>query len=80
MILHFRPAKYTLFACLFIFLLLLFIIICLIKKITISSFVIGLKKTPISHQFTCQVVIGQLVIGQFVIRQFNEPITFEVVV
>ena len=46
----------------------------IIIKITISLIVIGLK-TPISHQFTCQVVIGQFVIGQF-----DKPITFKVVV
>ena len=39
-------------------------------KITISSLVIGLKKTPIFHWFTCRAVIGQFVIGQIVIRLF----------
>ena len=56
----------------------------LIIKITMSSIVIGLKKTPISYLSTCQVVIGQffigqLVIAQYVIGQFNKPITFKVV-
>ena len=36
-------------------------------KITISSIVIGLK-TPIFHEFTCQVFIGLFVIYQFVIE------------
>jgi len=37
---------------------------------TISSIVIGSKKPPFFHQFTCQVVIEQFVIGQLVIGQF----------
>ena len=44
-----------------------------IIKITISSIVIGLKKSY--FPLACQVVIGQFVIGQF-----NKPITFKVVV
>ena len=43
-------------------------------KITIFSIAIGLK-TPIFHEFTCQVVIRQ-----FIIEQFNKPITFKVVI
>ena len=52
----------------------------IIKKFTIFSTVIGLKKSPIFHLFTCQVVIGQFFIRKFVTRQFNKPITFKVVV
>ena len=57
----------------------------LIVKITISSIVIGLKKSyfplVVIGQFVIgQFVIGQFVIGQFVIGQFNRPITFKVVV
>ena len=43
-----------------------------------SSIVIGLKKNPIFHLFTCrayQALIGLLVIGQFVVALFNKPIT-----
>ena len=52
---------------------------CVIIKITISSFVIGLKNSqfPLIHLPSC---IGHFVIGQFVIGQFNKPVTFEVVV
>ena len=39
-----------------------------------TTIVMGLK-TPISHCFSCQVVIAQFVIGQF-----HKPITFKVVV
>jgi len=35
-------------------------------------------KTPIFHQFTCQVVIERFVFGQFVTGQFNKTITFNV--
>ena len=68
-----------------------YVITILIRKITNSSIVIGLKSS-IFHLFTCKVVIGQLVfgqfvigqfvIGQFVIGQFNiyKPIIFKVVV
>ena len=49
------------------------------------------KKTPVFHLFTCQVVIGQFVIRRFVIEQVkkanhikscsvNQPITLKVVI
>ena len=47
----------------------------LVQRVSSCGSNIGLKKTPIFHLFTCQVVTRQLVIGQF-----NKPITLKVVV